>query len=383
MQPKPHPIDFEVGVYHAKCMDGRAAAWLAAKRFPGIRLIDCAAGFHPTADTVNDVNAEFGGKNVLFLDISGSPEYMSTVGKAAKHVHILDHHKSYHERMNQAAFDLDLSNITYTYDEKLSACQLVANTFFTHELGDIERWFVDVIGDRDVFNFQSHPDSRNLGLGLYAFGYSKSFDGLDYLAEITEAGGDELNEFIATMAERGAKEAERRDAMCRIAVRRAQRTTFKHKANHKVYNVWLVQTESFLFTDVAEILLRHPFAGAPGSFRGKRSLPDAVAGWQYDTIKHRWKIAMRSVRDDVDVSKLILSINFMGGGHKSAAGCTLNGNIALRTFFWRWTDGSNKIGNAKAAVKVVNRDAWRRVQGDSDNESNRGSEFADDSDNDD
>lgn len=381
MLSKPSRITYEVGVYHAKCMDGRAAAWLAGKRFPGLRLIECAAGFHPTADTVNDVKAEFGGKNVLFLDICGTPEYMATVGKAAKHVHVIDHHKSYHERMSQAAFDLDLSNITYTYDEKLSACQLVADTFFTHQIGDIERWFIDVIGDRDVFNFQSHPDSRNLGLGLYAFGYSKSFDGLDYLAEITEQGGDQLNDFITAMAERGAYEAERRDAMCRIAVWRAQRTTFKHKANHKIYNVWLVQVDSFLFTDVAEILLRRPFVGAPGSFRGKRSLPDAVAGWQYDTIKHRWKIAMRSLRDDVDVSELILSINWTGGGHKSAAGCTLNGNIALRTFFWKWMGDVNGAKASAKPSKVVNRDAWR-VQGDLDDESNGGGEFTDDSDDD-
>jgi bifunctional oligoribonuclease and PAP phosphatase NrnA len=60
-----------------------------------------------------------------------------------------------------------------------------------------------------------------------------------------------------------------------------------------------------------------------------------------------WRVSMRSITDDVDVSHL--SGLFGGGGHSRAAGCSLNGDISVRDEFLNTIADRLQLGSGTTA----------------------------------
>ena len=72
-------------IYHANCMDGFTAAWVVARKVPGIELVPASYG---------DAPPDVLGKTVLIVDFSYAKAVLETMAGDARLVVVLDHHKT-------------------------------------------------------------------------------------------------------------------------------------------------------------------------------------------------------------------------------------------------------------------------------------------------
>lgn len=86
----------DVCIYHAPCQDGFTAAWAIWRRWPDVEFIPGVYGQGPP---------DVAGKHVLIVDFSYKNSVLRELGRKARTVTILDHHKS--AQADLAAFATD------------------------------------------------------------------------------------------------------------------------------------------------------------------------------------------------------------------------------------------------------------------------------------
>lgn len=338
---------FDYCIYHSPCTDGLVSAWIIRKICPKVELIKCTAGANPTHINDNEGLSKFVGKNIIFVDICCTPDYLKKLSTVAENIIIIDHHLSYHNNYKQM-YKTFPENVFYIFDEKKAACQLVWEKLVNRKTVP---WFIHYIADRDLF-LEKMPHSRAISQALYDGKYIRSFDALDELYAIDESS---VPAFKDKLVQKGQTTLVIRKDLIKSAAKSARRCTYGK------LHIWLYTCPKFLMSDVGARLMTWKFRD--------HTSPDFVVGYLYDIEKHQFKLSFRAKSrghedfnneynededdneenedheniignignidnvDNIDVSKIAIEISRGGGGHRSAAACTISASTPLKNIF--------------------------------------------------
>lgn len=318
----PHPVDYDVCIYHSPCPDGNACAWIVERVFPDILLVDCEAGFNPDQPAT-----DFEGKSVLFVDIAPMREYLLALLPVAEKVTIIDHHATTLELV-----DIQDEKFELVHNERKAASELVWEHF--HPDRPVP-WFITVIADRDLFRQapDTYPDSQALSHALYEMELTRTFDGLDTLMEMSSK---QAAAFQKEMVEKGAIIVKKRNAMIRHYMQTRVACLYTSPTTGEHFRMWMFTCERHILSDLGHRLLEYRFEDG--------SYPDFVAYWSYDLVNHIFWLSFRSNAGNAnarrgvrggraEVHQIAAELHPDGGGHRSAAGCRLPGGTELRAIF--------------------------------------------------
>ncbi len=134
-------------IYHGdNCADGKCASWVIWRS----RYDDYQSGLLPMDGIVhNQSPPNVTGDIVAILDFCFPRKIIESMAKQAKRIYILDHHET-------AKNDLDVSNgqlpdnVVTIFDMKRSGAEITWDWAYPN----IPRpWFLEIIGDRDLFRW--------------------------------------------------------------------------------------------------------------------------------------------------------------------------------------------------------------------------------------
>lgn len=289
----------EIVIYHAQCADGFGAAWACWMRWRGEPQY-IAAGYGQTPPDVT-------GKNVLIVDFSYKRDVLREMGRQARSIIVLDHHKSAQADLADWAID-DVAGDFWAGDNPMkSICEIdehvgqpIAALFDMEKSGARLAWefchddeaplLIRLIEDRDLWRFTMH-DTKPFALWLRSEPFS--FERFDLLAQQLEDGRDGheiMTEARAMQRFFDAKVGEIA-ALSRIG----------KLAGHRVP---LCNCPPMFASDVGHKLLDDH--------------PDAPFVACYSDQGDSRGYSLRSRDDRMDVSAI--AAKFGGGGHRNAAG---------------------------------------------------------------
>ncbi len=155
-------------IYHAHCIDGLTAAWVARRSLHDADLHPASHGSAPPDMT---------GRDVYMLDFAYPRPIMEAIARQVHTLVILDHHKT-------AAADLDgldatRPRIRLEFDMHRSGARLAWDWFHPDKREDAP-WLVRYVEDRDLWRF-ALPYSRDVTTGIDA--YELTLESWDTLAE--------------------------------------------------------------------------------------------------------------------------------------------------------------------------------------------------------
>ncbi len=303
--------------YHGdSCADGKTAAWilwrLKRREIKAHRF--SLQGFvhgHQAPDVTDDV--------VIVVDYCFPREVIKVMATQAKHIYILDHHSSVMRDMTptitfeDGATDTLPGNVTTIFDELRSGAEITWDWVYP---GVPRPWFVEVVGDRDLFRW-TKPYSKAISSAFFEFNYY-TWDKLEELFQQSEdeASIARLIKKFCAMAATIPDPTREIDSVCAHAF-----LTDFTSPNGDKYKVKLVQSPRTHRSEVGNKLSQHGC--------------DFAAMWQYDFMLQEWWVGVRaSDESPIDLSLLCQQFK-RGGGHKKAAGFTILGTDGedLHTYF--------------------------------------------------
>lgn len=265
-----------VVVYHKDCFDGMMAAtvvnlWL--KKYGQFGTF-WPVGYGDPALTPNIFND----KKVIFVDFTYRRELMESIKEVAKHLVVLDHHKT---------AEADLTNFNggfpYTvFDMERSGCGIAWDYFFPTIL---RPWVVNTVEDRDLWRMVL-PETREAMAWIATLSFSLD----DYEALITHAEKEEVVDMgraiLRYITNYGAKAAE-------------------HMRIESIGG-YQVPTVNMSYQNCSDHL---------DQLRNRRPEFPFVASY-FRRADGQWQFSLRSAGFDVSaIAKL-----YGGGGHNNAAG---------------------------------------------------------------
>lgn len=259
-----------VCLYHAGCLDGFASAFIVFDEFPNATFIPVYYGQEPPNVT---------GKEVFIVDFSYPPEQMYKITEQAHYVTVIDHHESAIRKLK----NFSAENYTAKFDLTLSGTELTFAYFHGYEsrIPTILR----AIGRRDMWDF-SNPDTKAIATAM--FEEERSF-------------------------EHWAKLLRDKNAVCRLTA--VGKTLLKH-AESNIERILKAGTRY-----VAGI----PICNVPSQYSSDAGMllskGHAFAITYYDRSDCR-QYSLRVSEGDFNVAEF--AEKYGGGGHKKAAGFTLN-----------------------------------------------------------
>lgn len=257
-------------IYHANCIDGFTAAYVAWCEYGGDAVYVPAQYGEPPPEVV--------GKDVLVVDFSYPRTTLEKMAAEAKSIRVLDHHKT---------AEADLSGLPFcTFDMLRSGAGLAWD-----ELHGGERpALVDYVEDRDLWNWKL-PDSREVSAWLSSF--KPDFHVWETLAGVLQ------NDRPVAVGQG-------------TAILRAL-NGYVDSLSQK-YAVHPIGGHA-----VPVINTTHAISELVGQLASLTGVPFA-AGW-FQRHDGKFVYSLRS-RGDFDVSEV--AKRFGGGGHKNAAGFTVD-----------------------------------------------------------
>lgn len=267
----------KIVIYHADCLDGLGAAWVAFRKFAKqARYIPARYG-----DPLPNIQA---GDSVYILDYSFPPEVLFEAASRAESITLLDHHqtaiKAYDGYLKKNSLP---DNFKLIFSNELSGCVLAWHFF---EAEQEVPPLLKHIQDRDLWLFEL-PGTREITTALYnrmPFQF-ESLNGLD-LNELLSEGKQQVKLFD--------KEVSR---------------LFKHRHKTKLssFSGLAVNAPAMYSSELGNLL-----AKSSGTFG---------MTYQFNGERSQWVCSLRSM-GDFDVGAL--AEQFGGGGHKNASGFKMN-----------------------------------------------------------
>jgi len=256
-------------IYHGNCADGFGAAWVVRKSLCGYEDVDFFAGFYGKEPP--DVTE----REVIMVDFSYKRPVLLEMAKKAKHILILDHHKT-------AQADLvDLpDNVTCIFDMERSGAMIAWNYFFPNTEPPK---LIKHIQDRDLWLFKLEG-TREIQATVFSYPYDfEIWDGL------MKTDSDTL------IVEGLAIERKHHKDIAELVGVSKRRMTIGG------YDVPVANLPYTLSSDAGHLMGKgEPFAAC---------YMDDPTGRTF---------SLRSAEDGIDVSEI--AKKFGGGGHKHAAG---------------------------------------------------------------
>jgi oligoribonuclease NrnB/cAMP/cGMP phosphodiesterase (DHH superfamily) len=140
-------MQFDSIIYHSGCPDGISSLWCALRYNKISEIIACKPGVDPVFEHKN--------RDILFVDISPSENYLLKIQSEVKSISILDHHKTTREIYTNIKDKLK-DNVKFIIDMNRAGCQITWDYFFPN----IKRpWFIDYVADRDMWTWKL-PNSK-------------------------------------------------------------------------------------------------------------------------------------------------------------------------------------------------------------------------------
>lgn len=280
-----------VVIYHGGCTDGFTAAWIFHRwyesQYDDVKYHAATYGELPPPVTSED--------DVFILDFSYAPEVVCNIACAAKSVELLDHHKTAKEAFDKF-FTLDQepipNNLHVHFDMTKSGAGLAWERFrITEEYGKIPLLVLHV-QDYDLWKFE-HPDTKPFITHLSI--HEKSFAEWTAVHDYIEHGNG-YDEFITS-----GKVLDRQ---------------FERLCN----DIIATGSKEITIDGIKGLGCNAPgmFASRIGNILADRS-GTFGATW-YESKDGSTKFSLRSV-GEFDVSGICR--NYGGGGHRNAAGFTL------------------------------------------------------------
>lgn len=292
--------------YHAKCYDGLLAAYAA-----WVCRGDSDTDYLPMnyGDTVPESLA---GRTVFMLDFSVPYETLCHMAREARNIIIIDHHKTAQEDL--VGRDLP-NNVELLFDMHKAGCVLAAEYF----LGSVP-WFFDYIGDRDIWAFK-FPETKDFCAGFSAEFPLPSTGFADLQHQLVNVGRSEMS----------VREEYARDRICGKG-----RTLRDYR--DRLMESWL-EDLSITFVQTPEFAIHRVgvLTGIPREFVSEMAQlaltqnPDlscvVIAAFKPDSPFPKVQCSWRSEDSRYDVSVIAKALG--GGGHRNAAGCTINLDAAV------------------------------------------------------
>lgn len=276
---RPNPQDVDLVIYHANCRDGFGAAWAAWK------LLGDQAQYLPAS--YGDLQPDVTGKNVAILDFSYSCAQTKIMIDQANSLVVLDHHRSAQKKLqgiHEAHFDMEQSGAMLSWR-------------FFHGFQEPPA-FLRYIEDRDLWKWEME-DSKAVSAAIACV--DMTFEEYDRMSLPTKI-NDLINDGYAILAYN--------KTVIRSAIERVRRSTWNS------YEICVVNS-SVLQSEIGSHL-------APTC--------DFAIVWYYDHSLMKYRVSLRTEKENVDVSKI--AERFGGGGHKKAAGFLLNSSSSVEGVFW-------------------------------------------------
>jgi oligoribonuclease NrnB/cAMP/cGMP phosphodiesterase (DHH superfamily) len=225
------------------------------------------------------------GRDIVFADFSYKPNILLDIRKKAKSLKIIDHHVSAHnliKDLGSMAYD------EYVYDINRSGASLCWSYLFPDKKVP---HFINVIEDRDIWKWNV-KDSKDLILYLDSFPYSIE-KWQEFLFDF-EPESSRYNEILM----QGSAIRRYKDSTVKVLL------SLKHKMVIDGKEIWAVNSP-YLRDDIGEQLcVGEPFSAV------------------YFMDKDQYRFSLRSSDSGIDVS--IIASKLGGGGHRNAAGFTIN-----------------------------------------------------------
>jgi len=269
-------------IYHSHCNDGFGAAWAAWKALKETGLVELYAASYGKEPPYELISKEV---NVHILDFSYPPHQLMTICDMAKHVTMLDHHKTAIEAY--IGLNPDEPNCTIVFDTERSGAMLAWNYY--HKDKQPPR-IIEHIQDRDLWHFKLEY-TKEVHLNLNTI--PKELPIWDSLIEKIDRSGFEYSKFV----EGGA--------------------AIKRYYDQLIQNI-LATNKCYIYIDgIAGLSCNCP--GALASDLGHELANESgTFGLTWELLKDgNVKCSLRS-NADFDVSAM--AKQFGGGGHKNAAG---------------------------------------------------------------
>ncbi len=262
-------------IYHGNCADGFMAAW-AVRNALGTDKVEFHAGVYgnPPPDVLD--------RAVIIVDFSYKRPVLEDMMKLAKHITVLDHHKTAAEDLQSMP---DTAHFECLFDMTKSGARLAWEWFHPH--AEVPR-LVRIVEDRDLWKFE-FPETRAVQACLFSYPYD--FDIWSMLVEKcqTDAGMDLMV---------------------------AEGEAIERKHHKDIAELVAVSKRPMLIEDRLVPVANLPYTLS--SDAGHLMSKDApFAACYMDTPEGR-VFSLRSADDGADVSKVAKA--YGGGGHAHAAG---------------------------------------------------------------
>lgn len=287
-------MNFDYVIYHTKCYDGVCGLWVAHNYNNKCEKVPMRAGVDPEILDCQD-------KNLLFIDVCPSLNFILVQSKLANSIKILDHHKSaitMYEK-NKEFFET-LENVDFVLNDNKSGCQIAWDYLFPLE----ERpWFINYIGDMDLWKF-SLDNSKEINASL---DYNNFIDE-DNLEKMNELKNYNLEQ-IYNLVQHGSFINEFID---KLVTNEATYCNFGEMTiNDKTYVVAVGTITKYVS------LFGNKLANK--IFNDKKV--DFGFVWYYNPKFNEWHCSLRGHDDSPDLS--LIAGHFGGGGHMKASGFKL------------------------------------------------------------
>lgn len=275
----------KVIIYHGNCMDGKASAWVAWKKFSDEAIYVPVEDRKVLPDFLREDVDQIKNLEVYVIDFCYPKDVLLDLEKRVKKLVVLDHHISSKENTESVR--------EHVYSEIHSGAMIAWKYFFA-DLSVPK--IIQYVSDNDAHQHKL-ADRKNITAYIYSFHNSMSFEDFSYISERLE------NDFEACN-ERGVELARVRSIYINDFINKAEELEFD---GHKIYAV-----------------------NAHKEFRGEVATALAektnTFGMVYYYENGLWKVSLRSV-PDFDVSKI--AEKYGGGGQKNSAAFFVKTNFPI------------------------------------------------------
>jgi len=304
-------LDWDAVVYHGKCMDGSAAAWVASRALPlgpELLLIPRVHGFD--GDALPSLPEQLVGKRVLFLDLCPALPVLMAVRAVAAAVLVLDHHVSKFR---------ECGHLDYCYFDVARAGATMAWEYFFPNSAKFPPSVLACIQDHEKWQFgRAHAQSREFTYAWYLLTDPASPDHFQQLDTLALASLK-----LAQAGEAGAKHIA---LDFEDSTKRESAAFASFVAQGEMVGKWLAvdpapETLRVALQDVIvtarAVNVPYIFASTVGATLAA-TVADIGITWAFDGVRRKFKVSLHSAPDSsVDVGTVAKALG--GGGDVHAA----------------------------------------------------------------
>jgi uncharacterized protein len=277
-------------LYHGKCTNGWAAAYVASGKYPAAELV--ALNYGMTDEELTGLVESVKGLDVLMVDFSlPTRTWNDLLSFSAKSLLILDHHRSAEkilEGASYAIFDMKRSGAGMAWDYLFGKDSDMA--LLGGGVGNERPWWVNYVEDYDIWT-KKLPRIEEVAAYLHS-------------SEKTIAAWDEIAKLDPTMAARFGM-----GCWQQIKYQTRHLVSMANLGQGWGLTVGIVNAPFFCSSEVA----------------GELAETNDVGITWYQRQDGRFSFSLRS-RGDIDVSKI--AAKYGGGGHQHSAGFEMNSLMA-------------------------------------------------------